>query len=271
MSRRLAVLAVALALVVAGCTASAPTASTDSPTVTPAPVPTPDSVPGPGLSPVGIEDPEAVVDAHARALRDRSVAVTVERSLSYANGTDRTYTRVVEHAAANRSRYRISVTHRGLLAPPDGRRVTYFADGTRVLKAVVTDDARYRVVRGPDDAPIRPAEGPVAPVHAAALTDIFAPVESTRVELAGRSPDGVGRYRLTATEVNASVLARNQPVETVRRAHVETVVTDRGVVRRVRLRYVGTLDGRRVVGTQRIVYEDVGNTTVRRPAWTTVV
>jgi hypothetical protein len=53
-----------------------------------------------------------------------------------------------------------------------------------------------------------------------------------------------------------------------RRVDLEARVTTSGLVRLLRLSYVGTVEGETVRVRMRVRYRDVGNTTVERPPWT---
>jgi len=277
-TRRL--LLVAALVVVAGCSspASAPTGAgtgTTTATATAAPVPTdrPSTFLAPGVTPRGVVDPVVLATAHRRTLGRTSVAVHVEESRRYANGTlgwRQTATQRVDASGRTvRSHYvgefEGSRRGSGLLSG-----FVRFPDATHVERYTVGDGAyhRYRFPSG--DTWYVGATSPDPRLVDPGLVPLFWSVD-TQVT-AREVRDGTARYRLEGSEVaDPTTLERvfvGGRFADVRNVSLEAAVDERGVVHRYRLTYTLVRgDGVVVHGTESVRFADIGTTTVERPDW----
>lgn len=257
--------AVVLLVVVAGCSGVAG----DPPrrfTVTPAPVPTVTPEPddgglAPGLEPGGVVDPEALVEAHARALEGRSYTVDYAETRRRNGTTVLRYTRHIQlEVDRNRYCYRTGmVVDRG--PDPWRRYVERWTDGRQVLEAVEEDNATaYGVARNRQDVPARPAELlPFDPTYKRGLFTLFLRLNTT---VAGREErNGTTVYRVEAAGPGTLSVPSLDDLSLT--AYVEGT----GMVRGYRLSYTVTLDEGPMTITGRLRFTGVGTTTVERPPW----
>jgi len=257
--RRALALVACLLAVAAGCSAGTP-----APTVTPAPVPDSGEATGaavaPGVSQAGVTDPVRLETAHRRALADTSfrrvTTVTVRQG-------ERTVRSSVETVRADTAAGRYNVTLRERTSPdysirPFASRIQLWGNGSlRLVRFVRINEVNYRVERDPPES--APVEELSDSARTAALLDAFA------VAVAGRGDDG---YRLRSTRLLVpAALDPPAVLEDVNDASLMAVVTERGVVRRYRVRYEGSINDEPavVVLTGRIT--GVGATTVETPGW----
>lgn len=158
-SRRLAPIALAGLLVLAGCSGLVPDGagadgegSTTEPTLTPVDVPDDATSPRtpvvdlpPGVTPDGVEDPFALARAHTEALEGRSYTVRSVVTTRYENGTLRGRRRTVARVGADRREFH--VVHVTLGPQPPFRplrqgavrtpgRSAFWSDGRRLLWSV---------------------------------------------------------------------------------------------------------------------------------------
>ena len=270
-TRRL--LAVAVLVVLAGCSGS--TSSTTTGTATAAPVPTdaPSPAPAPAVTSRGVQSPVALVMAHERALRGTSVTVRVEESRRYANGSLRwrrtTTQRIDDGGPTTRSHY--ASEFRG--ATPSGglpSGFVRFPNTARVERYTVGDGAyhRYRLRSGG----VWYVGGTVSNVRPLdpGLLLLFRAVDLRLVDHG--TDEEQARYRLAGTEVvSRATLERALgvgPVADLRNVSLEATVDADGVVREYDLTYtlVGP-DGVRLHGREWVRFTDLGETTVDRPDW----
>lgn len=259
MSRPALALATCLLAVAAGCSAGTP-----APTVTPAPVPDAGAPTGsevaPGVSRSGVTDRSRLEAAHRRALANTSFRR--ETTLTVRQG-GRTVRSSVETVRADTAAGRYNASLRERTSPeysirPFASRVQLWGNGSlRLIRFLRINEANYRVERDP------PESTPLAELsdsaRAAALLDAFA------VRVTGR---GEGGYRLRSTRLLVPAALDPPPaLEEPRNASLTAVVTERGLVRRYRVRYEGVINGEPAVVVLAGRVSAVGATTVEPPGW----
>ncbi len=259
MSHPALALAACLLAFTAGCSAGAPT-----PTVTPAPVPDSGEPTGtgiaPGVSRAGITDPVRLEGAHRRALANTSFH---RKTMLTVRQQGRTVRSSVETVQADTTAGRYNVTLRERTSPdysirPFASRIQLWGNSSvRLVRFVRINEVNYRVERDPPRS--TPIEELADSARAAALLDAFA------VRVTGRTDDG---YRLRSTRLLVPAALDTPSVfEGVHNASLTAVVTERGLVKRYRVRYEGEINDEPavVVLTSRIT--SVGATTVEPPDW----
>lgn len=295
--RSLRVLALAVALVAAGC-ASPSGPSTAPPSVTPAPVPAdtpttswPAPTPlAPGVTTAGIVDPAAVVAAHRRALSNRSYTVVVTTSVVAAGDPDgagygprreglpgaplvavREVSRV---GSGGQPAYRLRAVggpvagpvpvvpggERGAVSPP--ATAATWTNGTAGFRRVVGDD-RLAYAAVPPDGAAGSALRPSSTVPSFGLLEAV----STEVVVSAH-PGGfvqLSGYRATVDPDAPYPMAER--VAAPRELHLAAELSPSGVVLELDVSYLGTLDGRPVAVEHSFDLRDLGSTTVDRPAW----
>lgn len=256
--------AVAILAATAGCSALAgPSTPTES--VTPAPVPTIESTPtpeptlAPGLTPRGVQDPDALADAHVEAIHGRSYVWRMEefrstrRDSSVANA-NRSKTLRVE----DERRYRYGTDRRELGRHGDDRyqfNFTEYAEGDRSYRRYYELGATRPTFE--DSAAANASH--VYGGHATGRITLFLDLpEATVVE---RERDGQRYYRVTGD------LDAIPAVGGVTNGSVTATVTPEGFVRTLDATYRRAVRNRTQRVTYSYAYENVGNTTVERPAW----
>lgn len=236
--------AVALAVTLAGCATVLDDPSRTE-TVTPAPVSTPadgsstgSSLP-PGVTGTGVADPRALLDAHRRAIEDRSYTLRV----CVTSGGQRAE-RLLRFESPER------YYHRDTEAGSAGTR-TAFADGTRLyVRTNRSGSVRY-------DAGNATA-GPSTPTTR--LLKTFLQVDNATVSKT-RLNAGVG-YEIRAT------YDAHPTVAEFRNYSVLAVVTPEGRLQSVTASYTRTTGGLDPVDVfYSFQYTEVGSTTVTRPTW----
>lgn len=293
----LRVLALAVALVAAGC-ASLSGPSTAPPSVTPAPVPAdtpttswPSPAPlAPGVTTAGIDDPAAVVAAHRRALSNQSYTAVVATSVVAAGdpdgagygprreglpGTPLVAVREVSRVGAGgQPAYRLRAVD-GLLARPvpvvpGGDRdavsppatAATWTNGTAGFRRVV-GDGRLAYATVP---PAAAAGGPPGPSPTVPALGLF---EAGSTEVVASAHPG-GLIQLTGYRAAVDTDAPYPMAERVaapRELRLAAELSPTGVVLELDVSYLGTLDGRPVVVERSFDLRDLGSTSVDRPAW----
>lgn len=259
-------LALAAALVLAGCSGFA--GPTPTPTVTPAPVPA-DPTTTPGRPPAALAgervDARALGFAHAAALTGRSYTVRERTVVRYRNGTVRTRVAVVRRVAAD-GEYVTTVNASGRGHPLGSGtvRTAFWSDGERLLYAVRRGRAEYGVVR-PEEYNIW-SDRYVALAYPRPTRTVYVPFRVVDARTVGRT--GTGRYRVAGDRTVAPQLVDVPPgVTNPRNATLRAVVDRRGVVRRYRFRYRATAGNATVTVTRHVAYGAIGTTAVERPDW----
>lgn len=275
---RLEVVALAALLVTAGCSGlgSVGDAGDGGPTssLTPAPVPEDDSreMLAPGLTADGVESPGALADGHAASLDNRSYRLVVNQTVHYENGTLREQLLFDLSLAADRS-YLVQTATAGPEAPvflgTPPARAAFWSNGSVYTRRLTRDNETTYTTFQPTDgagtwqfwARTVPFGGRLAsPRRFVETTFASVPTRITR-----RVPaDDAVTYWLAGSRATGPLPGVSDP----RRVDLEARVTTSGLVRLLRLSYVGTVEGETVRVRMRVRYRDVGNTTVERPPWT---
>jgi hypothetical protein len=224
-------------------------------------------------------DPSVFLNSQARRLDGTSYSLDYELEVRYDNGT--TWNNVVVDAqfARNRSVYVSNVTRRGpsvnvtRLAFVNGS-VLYAAQGPAGLSPT---SANFSVARTADGTPVDPGEGvTLRALRPEFLYNGFASMNVSDVRELDRVPAGIRDqlFYVRATEVtrpdtlvnDAFVSGEDARVEN---ATLEAIVASDGFVYEYSIQYtVVREDGTRLHVSRRLVYRDVGTTTVP-PTWGT--
>lgn len=257
MSRSVAPATLALALLVAGCSGFAGGPAAERPSLTPVPVPTTDAGTGgqylaPGVTEERLVDPAALQRAHAARLANTSHTYRERVTRRYANGTLRgQYTTVVRR---NESAVRYRYVQRETAENP-GYRIDSWADGRRIYTArTVDNETTFRT----ETVPVTARQVPLETAdYAASLGRVFGQFSLVVTGTVRR--DGRPLYRLAT--------AGHRDVPPLRNASFVGYVTPRGVVTEYRVSYRTRRDGVPVDVTVAVTVDELGNTTVARPAW----
>jgi hypothetical protein len=257
----LAAVMMVLVLVLAGC--SMPTTSTDAsptrtaPTASAASTTTPS--PPPGISTDGIEDLPALIGAHTDALRGTTFTV---RTQTVQTAVESNYTIVVEQTG----RYNAT-------APLRGQTTLESTVRGDLPETAVSPPARRRAYRIGERAAVRTTRNGTVTTRRVAPYDSPVKLSGAMARATLRTLSERNATTVEQVRANGTVLYRVQaqlpPSQFRRNASLEALVTESGLVTEVMTRR--TLEFRS--GTTRIErtvkYADVGETTVRTPAWFT--
>mgnify|MGYP000501250969 CR=1 FL=1 len=264
--------AVALLVVLAGCSAFAP--GTDRPTVTPAPVPTDSGLP-PGVEPTGVTDVSALAAAHAAAIGNGSYTLVTNRTVRAANGSLRSALRVrLALSGAPARTYHATVSVEGPTAPlvigEPPTRAEYWANDEVYLRRQTIDDRTVYSRYDDTDAYVGTWSfwlGTVA-LNLGPETDLRSTLRGFETRVAERSDDR-GRTHLVGTAVRSEEFVDDgTEVDGIENATLHAFATERGFVESYHVVYDATLDGGERVRVRRTVrFERVGTTTVDRPSW----
>lgn len=212
------------------------------------------SGPPPGLGAAGVEDAEALAEAHAAALRNRSFAMRRLVLVRDADGSRIGRERAAARVSSGGDRYSYEWSVEGVVGRDlagrqrrtwSNRSVTYVA----TTWGASTSYRRYETATGRSPLPTI--------VGAAVVREAFGLVD-TRVTDVERS-GGTVRYELSATGGPHEHPGRNVSL----RATVEAS----GLVRSLTLRYWSDANGGEVRVVRRLRIGGLGETTVPRPAW----
>lgn len=265
-----AVALVTVAVVLAGCSAFAPSAGSDEPTATVTPVPVPTDAPGtatetrtpsvgqfPGISPDGVVDGEALFAAHVAYLSNRSFTVSWSRATAGGSGAAaHSFQRFV--AVANGTTYlrrnageRFDETETVYVAGGSGYRRLASGNGTRVTRftpsMVTKRDSRERFSRfGAFEVVSFIEQG---------YNDVDV------VERDGRT------YARIFTQTAPGQLDAIYDSYDVRNFTGTIWVTQEGYVRAVQYRFELRSNIERIAVAWRYAYTRVGATTVTEPEW----
>jgi hypothetical protein len=268
MRRRLAFVALAVAVVLAGCGST--TGGTDSgptATLTPAPVPTTDAEAAgseldPGAQNGTSRDPWLFAQAHRRALWDTSYTVTMNWSITAGNETLQRADRRVWVARGD-DRYRLVQRAE--------------RDGYPTMRAAGPEFGIWRTERqgfyrlaGPNHTQygrldgVRGREG-IDPTDDERIANLL---QAFRVEENRLATSRLVRYRFRSTRlVDPLELAVPLRLTDPRNATLHMVVDADGIVRSYRLSYEATYRSRTVRVTRSYLIADLGTTTPTPPDW----
>lgn len=260
--------AVAVLLVLAGCAGGAGQSPADL-TVTPAPVPT-DATPtpahrlAPGLSSAGLIAPLALTSAHDEHLRSTAFHVRIEeRTVGPDGGTS---ARVFEGTFVNRTTYRIRV--REVAGNRTVLERSFYANGTALYERHVTPDSvRYYLTN--EQLSDR---SPYPPDRLGSRTqrdELYVAFIGTDPAVRGtESVNGTELHRIGSSGVTRpDLLATWEYVDRISAYELEALVTEAGLVRSYRVRYVAIDDGDRYRVERSARWSAVGNVTVTEPDW----
>ncbi|MWG34502.1 hypothetical protein [Halomarina oriensis] len=272
--RRTVAVCLACLVVLAGCGTGGSGGATDPETVTPAPVPSDAAteVPSertvaPGVTTGGVVAPTRLVGAHVAALRGRSFKTT-RRTVEYApDGTVRASVQIRGFVSADRRRLYLDRRAEGTVVEStglDGRTEQYMA-GTRVAEREVRNGTERFDSRRRD---------PGAIVGTVLISDLLA---SSTYSLAfhgmnftvASQPDrwSAAQYRLVSTGTPSRDTVVGLAGGRARNLSFMATVTDDGLVTWSRLAYTAERGGETVRVVRTVSFEEVGTTSVERPAW----
>lgn len=256
-------LALAVVLVVAGCSAPVGPAGpgTDTPTLTPADLPP--APPPPGLATDDVVDTAALASAHEEALADRSFTVNTSYRLVDANGTV-TSLNSTRRVAANRTVYaatqRSTWTDRSPVRSVS-RRIDLYHTGEETFYRAVDGTVSYDRVSD--------RRGLTDPTAVGRLRELY--VAGDDWQVTRRDEEETVEYVLVAESVARGALEPPTFATAPREPRLTVQLTGDGRLVSWRLTYAVTYghgeaetDGRVILTT---TVSAVGTTEVRQPAW----
>ena len=259
------VVLVTLAVALAGCPAVGPAAT---------PTPEPREYP-PGVSVEGVVDAATLADAHDRAIKNTSYTLVSNRTVRYANGTVASALFVRLGLAADRS-FLVRTSTAGpegpefLGRPPASGE--FWSNGTVYVRALTRDgETTYNEFTPPDSyvgtwrywratVSFGGQESHARETIASVFGDV--PTEVTGV----RTVEGTTVYRLAGRGTVEGEFSKAGS-DAVGNVSLTAEVTGSGLLRRMELSYVTFLGDQSVRVAWTVRYDDVGTTTVSRPAW----
>jgi hypothetical protein len=261
--------ALLLSVVLAGCAFGL-----GGPTETLTPVPGGEADPEfpPGVSERGVSFPGTLAEAHARAIENTSFTLVSNRTVRWANGSVRSGFDVRVRLDRNRT-YHATLRTAGpagpvVLGQPPAT-AEFWSDGDTYLRALGTGNRTYNEFTPPGNGVATwrywtrtVAFGGQAGYPGRTIRGVFGSVPT---RIADRQA-GTGRLRLVGDELTDGD-AFPPDVDSPRNLTLVAEVEPSGLVRTLRLRYEGTVDGRPVTVRRYIAYRSVGSTAVGRPAW----
>ncbi|WP_256300464.1 hypothetical protein [Haloarchaeobius salinus] len=278
-------LVLVLSMVLAGCGGTAgvqtrdpfsvPETSVPDPSETESMRATPPFSPDPETDTLG--DPAVFLDSQARRLEGTSYSLDYELDVRYDNGTRWNNVVVDARFARNQSIYVSNVTQRGRalnvtrLAYVNGSRL-YAARGPAGLSPSA---ANFSIARTADGTPVPPGEGvTLRALRPEFLYNGFSSMNVTVVRELDRVPAGVSDqlFYVRATEVTQPDTLVNNAFTGgddagVENATLEAIVASDGFVYEYRIEYtVVREDGTHLTVSRRLIYRNVGTTTVAVPS-----
>ncbi|ELZ23203.1 hypothetical protein C475_16179 [Halosimplex carlsbadense 2-9-1] len=265
-------IAVALLVVLAGCSALAP--GTDRPTVTPAPAPTDSPLP-PGVESSGVTGASALAAAHAAALGNSSYTLVTNRTVRTANGSLRSALIVRLALSPGPSRdYHARVSVDGPAAPlvigEPPTRAEYWANDEVYLRRRTVDDRTAYSRYDDTDAYVGTWSFwlGTAALDLGPETDLRSTLRGFETRVAADSPERERVHLVGTTARSDEFVDDPAEVERVENATLHAFVTESGFVESYHVVYDATLDdGERVRVRRSVRFEGVGTTTVDRPSW----
>ncbi|MFB6297263.1 MAG: hypothetical protein ABEH56_01950 [Salinirussus sp.] len=247
-------------VLLAGCAGLFGGGGTPTQSLTPAPVPTTEPAPAPGVSAGGQVDTSVVLAANNRTLRNSSYRF--ERRLRI-EGTNSTLdvTRIRRVRANGTGIERLDVDGTGLLSSAVRNWTLWYAGGVVWQRATLAEGRTVRNRLLPD------TDGRQGPFDfgRSLARQVFA---ASELRIAARGPGGVVLESVRPFDVPERVLPL--VIGPPRNATATVVVTDRGVIRNVTMRYDAPIGGETVTVRLQQRISDVGATTATRPAWVPV-
>ncbi|WP_439026198.1 hypothetical protein [Haloarchaeobius sp. DT45] len=219
-------------------------------------------------------DVNDMVSAQQRVLRDTSYRVEYLLEATHANGT----TLVRQHSqgafTANESHYFVDVRTGGTTIR-EPRHMTIYADGTKAFVRRTTANGTNVSIPGTEAGgdPVPPADMGVFRGRGQVASFLFQGFDGmnvTNVTELDRVPPGLEGplYRVESQTVESPQLLAVGPNATVENASFEAIVDHRGFVYEYHLTFETETDaGEPVFIERRLVYRDLGHTTLTRPDW----
>jgi hypothetical protein len=266
--------ALAVAVLLAGCSFG-PGGGTPTETVSPAPLPEAAALP-PGVTEEGVTAPRVLGEAHRAALRNRSLTLASNRTVTAANGSVVSMLNVTVALADDRS-YHARVATAGpeapvLLGRPPARG-EYWSNGSVHLRRLSRDgrtthdriDSERAFVGSWQFWTTTVAYGGVSAREPAIYYGTaFDAIPTTVAE--HRTANGTAVVRLVGNTARSTAFSQLD-VDGVRNVSLVAEVDERGVVRSYRLSYVGLVDGEAYRVRWRIEHDRLDRTTVDPPSW----
>ncbi|WP_435318169.1 hypothetical protein [Haloarchaeobius sp. TZWSO28] len=283
--RSLPALALAFAIVLAGCGSLGPTQETRQPfsvegtgqptepdDTTPRTTTIPQFDPDPTANDLG--DVRDMLSAQQRVLANTSYRTEYLVQATHTNGTVLLRRHVNGAYAVNDSRYLVDSRVSGTTALQQTAFVV-FADGTRAYVRQTTENGTSVTVPrlGDSGDPVPPADLGVFRGREGMYNFLyqgFAGMNVTSVTELDRIPAGLEGplYRVQSGTVESPQLLAQGTNGTVENASFEAIVDHRGFVYEYRLTFeTETEAGEPVFMERRLVYRDLGQTTLTRPDW----
>lgn len=251
-----------------GCSGFLPS-SGDTPTTSPAPVPTtsPGSTPqeglAPGLTEQGIENLSALKAAHLSVLTNTWYTAHTTKTWNYANGTLRARQNSTRRVAPGGARYHVAIRIEGparetVVAGTLTHYDAYKEGSDLYVRLRNETSTRYRHATSRDNG---------------STTRVFRLFEGLDMRVTGEvSRAGRTLYRLESANVTdahrVALAAGLHPEDELHNVSVQALVDRRGLVQEHRLRYTYTAtDGTVQHGVWTVRYQNLGTTSVARPAW----
>ncbi|WP_246982754.1 DUF7537 family lipoprotein [Halorientalis marina] len=268
------ILVVALVALLAGCSGFSG-GSEATPTLTPGNAPTPTKAYPPGVDDSGVVAPGALAEAHTARDDGRSYTLVSNRTVRYANGTVRSDLSVRIELATNRSFFATVSTdgaHGPLLLGEPPASAAYWSNGSTYARALTRDGGTtYNTFTPPDQYTgtwrywtQTVAFGGRSGYSGRTIREVFTSIPTEVVGRETRTGTTVVVLAGTAAETTDFTAPE---IDTVENLSLRAAVDTEGLVRLVRYRFDGTVDGEPVVVERTIRYEDVGSTSVEKPQW----
>lgn len=248
-----------------------------TPVATPVPRDQVTSQPPPGILSLQVVNPGALGRAHARAIENESYVLTSNRTVVYENGTLRSRLAFTVAIDADR-RFLARASTDGPEAPvfvgtPPVEAV-YWSNGTTYVRRLSHDGRTTYTQFDPPDTWVGTWSYWTTSVPFGGRANR---PETYYASLFSAVPTRVtGETTLAGTTVFRLENEASRPfsndtfpgrVDSVHDVSFVALVDGEGLVRSLDLRYAGNVDGDAVRVERTIRYEDVGSTSVRRPAW----
>jgi hypothetical protein len=259
-------LALAAALVLAGCSGVAAPDGTPTRSVTPVPVPTDATPPArataPGLSSLGVENASLLAATHRRRLADTPFTERTVTTVSDGNGTVLgRRTLVVQHGPeAFRLVYGVEGGPRRDARSFGTVAAEVWSDGRTTVQSITDGDGSVRRARVPSGF-----YGEFVDPEASLYAQTLERASLRRVER--RVVDGTARYVFVAEGVEPRPVFGLPGTSPTGNASLRAVVGADGVVHRVTVSYPARYRGRSATVEHVFEYTGVGTTTAPRPSW----
>lgn len=266
-------LALVLAISLAGCGGFLGEGNSPRTTLTPAPVPTESAPEPPGVDDGRLIEPAELLVSHASATVETSYTARRERVERFGSGEVRSRTSVTVRQAADGG-YRVSVTSSGAIGD---EREYYYDETVAYLSARFGNRTTYSRAYTGNGSPPLPKDllyFGTAPYRGGrssqwSLFRYVTVAEGSTVSVSRPTENRDWfRYRVrTGSLPNAEEFAEKEGVDTVENVSIGVSFDDQGIVRSYTVRYTGEAEGRPVTVEETLTFTDVGSTVVEAPDW----